>query len=87
MAALAACGVFVPGLYRDNALISHTFRGQDVVTLLVTVPLLVLGLVTDRRGSARGRVGWAVLTALGVASATLLLTPAQPATEPEQGAA
>ncbi|MGV8908571.1 MAG: hypothetical protein ACOH1Y_06270, partial [Propionicimonas sp.] len=45
-------------LYRDNPLISATFRGQDWVTLLVAVPLLVTGLVLERRGSRRGRLLW-----------------------------
>lgn len=45
-------------LYRDNALISATFRGQDWVTLLVAVPLLSAGLILERRGSLRGRLLW-----------------------------
>ncbi len=59
MAGAAATGVFAPSwLYRDNALVSATFRGQDVVTLVVAVPLLVVGLVAEVHGSARGRVLW-----------------------------
>jgi hypothetical protein len=59
MAVVAAGGALAPGwLYRDNPLIAATFRGQDVVTLVVAVPLLVAGLVLERRGSARGRVLW-----------------------------
>jgi len=45
-------------LYRDNPLISATFRGQDWVTLVVAVPLVVAGLVLERRGSPRGRLLW-----------------------------
>lgn len=59
MAVAAAGGAFAPDwLYRDNPLVSATFRGQDVVTLLVAVPLLVLGLVREVRGAASGRVLW-----------------------------
>jgi len=59
MAAVAAGGAFASGwLYRDNPLIAATFRGQDLVTLEVAVPLLVAGLVLELRGSARGRVLW-----------------------------
>lgn len=59
MAVVAAGGAFAPAwLYRDNALIVATFRGQDLVTLLVAVPLLVAGLVLEVRGSVRGRVLW-----------------------------
>lgn len=59
MAVVAAGGAFASGwLYRDNPLIAATFRGQDLVTLVVAVPLLVAGLVLEQRGSARGRVLW-----------------------------
>ncbi|HSK34337.1 MAG TPA: hypothetical protein VK903_12690 [Propionicimonas sp.] len=58
MSVVSAGGAFAPGLYRDNPLIAATFRGQDVVTLFVAVPLLVLGLVLEVRGSSRGRVLW-----------------------------
>lgn len=59
MAAVSVGGAFASGwLYRDNPLITATFRGQDLVTLLVAVPLLVAGLFLERRGSSRGRVLW-----------------------------
>jgi hypothetical protein len=45
-------------LYRDNPLITATFRGQDWITLLVAVPLLSAGLMLERRGSLRGRLLW-----------------------------
>jgi hypothetical protein len=45
-------------LYRDNPLITATFRGQDWVTLLVAVPLLSAGLILEHRGSLRGRLLW-----------------------------
>jgi hypothetical protein len=45
-------------LYRDNPLITATFRGQDWVTLLVAVPLFTVGLILERRGSLRGRLLW-----------------------------
>ena len=59
MATASAVGV-VPTdwLYRDNALVTATFRGQDMVTLVVAVPLLLVGLVLEMRGSSRGRVLW-----------------------------
>ena len=59
MATVSAVGVFATDwLYRDNALVTATFRGQDMVTLAVAVPLLLLGLVWEMRGSLRGRVLW-----------------------------
>lgn len=39
---VSAVGVFATDwLYRDNALVTATFRGQDMVTLGVAVPLLL----------------------------------------------
>lgn len=59
MAVVSAGGVFGAGwLYRDNPLIAATFRGQDMVTLVVALPLLVAGLRLERQGSGRGRVLW-----------------------------
>jgi hypothetical protein len=59
MAVAAAGGAIAADwLYRDNPLVTATFRGQDVVTLLVAVPLLVLGLAREVRGAAFGRVLW-----------------------------
>jgi hypothetical protein len=61
--AAALVGLLVPGLYRDPALLISQARGQDLVTLLVGVPLLVGGLTAARRSSTRGRLIW--LGALG----------------------
>ena len=59
MTTVSAVGVFATDwLYRDNALVTATFRGQDMITLLVAVPLLLVGLVGEMRGSPRGRVLW-----------------------------
>jgi hypothetical protein len=59
MATVSAVGVFATDwLYRDNTLVTATFRGQDMVTLVVAVPLLLVGLVWEMRGSLRGRVLW-----------------------------
>jgi len=59
MAVVAAGGAFGSDWpYRDNPLIRATFRGQDLITVFVAVPLLVAGLVLELRGSTRGRVLW-----------------------------
>ncbi len=59
IAVVAAGGAFAPEwLYRDNPLIAATFHGQDLVTLAVAVPLLIVGLILEVRGSARGRMLW-----------------------------
>ena len=56
---VSAGGAFGSGwLYRDNSLITATFRGQDWVTLLVAVPPLGAGLLLELRGSLGGRLLW-----------------------------
>jgi hypothetical protein len=45
------------GLYRNDTLFSAgTFRGTDAVTLVITVPLLVIAFVIYRRGTLLGRL-------------------------------
>ncbi len=62
LAIAAAVGVAWPGTYqRDAASIAAQAVGQDWVTLVLAVPLLILGVVTAWRGSALGH-----LLALGV---------------------
>jgi hypothetical protein len=54
----AAGGLLFPGLYRDNALVSAVWLGNDVVTLVVIVPLLAVMLFLARRGSPRATLVW-----------------------------
>ena len=44
MAGVSAAGVVLPGLYEETDAVTAAFRGYDVVTLLVAVPLLVVTL-------------------------------------------
>jgi hypothetical protein len=50
MVAASAAGLLLPGVYRDNALVTAAWRGTDLVTLALGVPLLALGI----RGSGSG---------------------------------
>jgi hypothetical protein len=54
----AAGGLSIHGLYRDNIWIVSAWRGNDLVTLLVAVPLLVGALLSSRRGSVRAQLVW-----------------------------
>lgn len=54
MAASSSVGLAVGGLYRDNELVAAGWRGNDVVTLALAVPLLIGAIVLARRGSKRG---------------------------------
>lgn len=51
-------GLLVDGFYRDPLELTYQAYGQDTVTLVFVVPLLVAGLVLARRGSLRGYVLW-----------------------------
>jgi hypothetical protein len=58
VALAAATGLLVPGFYRDAPTWVSQARGQDLVTLLVGAPLLVVGLIGARRGSVRCLLLW-----------------------------
>lgn len=51
-------GLFLDGLYRDNALVVAAWRGNDIVTLFIVVPLLLASMALSLRGSKRGRLFW-----------------------------
>jgi hypothetical protein len=56
--AAALPGLLMPSLYRDNLLVASGWRGNDAVTLLVAVPLLVGARWRSRRGSLRSQLVW-----------------------------
>ena len=45
-------------LYRDNTFVASLWAGNDLVTLIVTVPMLVAALILSRRGSQRAQLVW-----------------------------
>ena len=54
----SAGGLFFPSRYRDNAFVLSAWKGNDLVTLAVAVPVLIAALIFARRGSARARLIW-----------------------------
>lgn len=59
LAAFAAlAGLLADGLYRDNLLVRSGWLGNDLVTLLVATPVLVVATRSAGRGSVRGRLVW-----------------------------
>jgi hypothetical protein len=59
LAALAAAtGLLAASVYRDAAGWVAQARGQDLVTLIVVVPLMLAALVCARRGSTRAFLVW-----------------------------
>ncbi|ADB63137.1 hypothetical protein Htur_4320 (plasmid) [Haloterrigena turkmenica DSM 5511] len=51
-------GLFVPGFYRDAPVLLPQMYGQDLLTLVVALPALVLSLYFATRGSLRGYIVW-----------------------------
>jgi hypothetical protein len=66
MAAASAAGLFVDGMYREEAWALAALRGGDLVTLVVATPALVLGVLMASRGSIRGVLVWAAALAYNV---------------------
>ena len=56
--AIAAAGGLFFGAYRDNLWVSSQLRGQDFVSLLFALPLLLLSARFARRGSVGGHLAW-----------------------------
>lgn len=58
-AALAsASGLFLKGVYRDNAFVTTTWLGNDAVTLFLAVPILLAAMVFGMRGSRMAALVW-----------------------------
>lgn len=56
-ASLSVAGLAFPSLYRDKNALSMSL-GNDLITLAVAVPVLVVSLIQSARGSARGAMIW-----------------------------
>ncbi|MDD1719581.1 MAG: hypothetical protein LUQ25_05950 [Methanoregulaceae archaeon] len=54
----SAGGILVPGIYRDNLWVVGTWHGTDLVTLMIAVPILLVGIYYARQGSCRGWLLW-----------------------------
>jgi hypothetical protein len=62
----SSLGLLLPGQYRDVEWIRAAWFGNDWVTLVVAVPLLVLCMTAASRGSVRGVLGWCGMLAYTV---------------------
>jgi hypothetical protein len=58
LAIAAGSGLFVSGLYRDNDNILAQAVGQDLVSLAVVLPTLIVSALLASRGSARAWLVW-----------------------------
>lgn len=62
----ASFGIFAKDLYQDNLLVTAGWVGNDLVTLSLAMPLLVISIFLTQRGSLRG-----ILLLSGVLAYTL----------------
>ena len=58
LAIVASVGGLAGNLYRDNTWATAGWLGNDLVTLAVAVPLLVVALILAVRGSQRAQLVW-----------------------------
>ena len=58
MTAQAAIGPVLPSVYRDTGWVTAAWYGNDLVTLVVVVPILAWSLWAARRGSLRAELVW-----------------------------
>lgn len=66
MAAASVAGLFIDGLYRDGAWAREAFRGGDLTTLALAVPILAASLTLSIRGSLRAQAVWIGALAYGI---------------------
>jgi hypothetical protein len=63
MVLASGAGLFAPALYRDNALVVASWSGNDLVTLFVATPLLIVAMLGAQGGSRRAYLMWMGLLA------------------------
>lgn len=51
-------GLFIQNLYRDNALVVAAWQGNDIVTLFVVLPMMVVSLFFSIRDSKKAQLFW-----------------------------
>lgn len=51
-------GLLMPGLYRDTDIIKTSWLGNDLLTLLLVVPMLIFAMNWSKRGSYRAQLVW-----------------------------
>ncbi len=54
----AGCGLFITGLYRDNPYFAVQARAQDLISLVIVLPGLVIAAIGAKRGSCRAQLIW-----------------------------
>jgi hypothetical protein len=52
-AVASAGGLLINNLYRDNDFVKQAWRSNDIVTLFIAVPLLIISIFLSQKGSQR----------------------------------
>lgn len=55
---VSAGGIFTNDLYQDNELVKAVWLGNDIVTLFVVLPIMIVALVFSIRNSLRAQLIW-----------------------------
>lgn len=56
MAFQSILGMLFPNLYRDNAFVTTTWKGNDMITLFLVIPVFITALIFTVRGSIRAKL-------------------------------
>ena len=51
-------GIFWDGLYQDNDFINRVWLGNDIITLLFVIPLMITSLVLTTKGCFKAKIIW-----------------------------
>lgn len=51
-------GIFWEGIYQDNDFVNRIWLGNDIITLLFAIPLLVISLIFTVKGSLKSKIIW-----------------------------
>lgn len=51
-------GLLMPGLYRDTDIIKTSWLGNDLLTLLLVVPMFIFAMIWSKHGSYRAQLVW-----------------------------
>jgi len=73
MALMSGAGLLFHDLYRGNALVASSWYGNDLVTLVVATPLLVVALLGAWGGSRRAFLVWMGLLAYSLYNSAFYL--------------
>lgn len=59
MAGIASwAGLYIDGVYRDNALVISAWKGNDIITLFAVIPMFLISMLYTLKGSNKGRLFW-----------------------------